>query len=114
MAVLNTMLMAARERTHDIGIMKALGFSDTSVFSTLLIESLLLCVLGGIPALLLAPLVGGIIAMFLGNFLPGYQVTMATQILALLLTVGIGLLAGLVPALQARKLRVAEALRREG
>ncbi len=46
-AVLNTMIMAGRERTRDIGIMKALGFTDGTIFRLLVAESLLLCGLGG-------------------------------------------------------------------
>ena len=47
LACVNTMLMAGREQTHDVGILKALGFEDGSVFGLLLAQSLLLCLLGG-------------------------------------------------------------------
>lgn len=112
-AVLNTMLMAARERTRDVGIMKALGFTDRSVFATLLAESFLLCILGGVPGLLLAVGIAGGIRTFIGAYFPGYAVTLETQLLAVCLILGIGLLAGLFPARQASRLRVTQALRME-
>ena len=55
-AVLNTMIMAGRERTRDAGVLKALGFSDTTVGGMLVGEGLLLCGLGArlVPLLLAA------------------------------------------------------------
>ena len=112
-AVLNTMLMAARERTHDLGILKALGFSDGVAAGLLLCESLLLCTLGGLLG------VGGMLALKAGlavalsSFLPNFDVTPETALLSLGAAVAIGLLAGIVPAWQARQLRPVEALRAE-
>ncbi|MEW6742755.1 MAG: ABC transporter permease [Planctomycetota bacterium] len=113
LAVLNTMLLAARERTHDFGILKALGFGDGTVFALLLVESLLLCALGGILGIVLARGVEPAFRAVFGAFLPGFGVTGETILLALMLSIAVGVLAGIVPALQARRLRAVDALRAE-
>ncbi len=110
LAVLNTMLMAGRERTRDIGVMKALGFGDGVAFSLLMLESLLLCGLGGAGgvglALVAAPL-------FRGALAPTYAVTGETVALGVGLALLLGVLAGLAPAWRASRLRVIQAMRPE-
>lgn len=113
LAVLNTMLMAARERTHDLGILKALGFGDGVAAALLMCESLLLCVSGGALGIAFMALAQDGLAKALSSFLPGFQVSPETMGLALGLSAGIGALAGMVPAWQARQLRPVEALRAE-
>lgn len=111
LACINTMLMAFREQLHDAGIMKALGFTDGSVAGLMLTESLLLCGLGGFGGIALAKLTEPALRAGLGSMFPGYEVTSTTLLMAAALTLGIGLVAGVVPALRARALRVVEALR---
>jgi len=113
-AVLNTMLMAGRERTRDLGIMKALGFSDSAVFKNLILESLLLCLLGGALAVGLAKVVESGMQRFMSSQFPGFAIGPDTMLLGLVIAVGIGLLAGLAPGLRASKLLPVEALRDEG
>lgn len=113
LAVINTMLLAGREQTPDVGVLKALGFSDGAVFGTLLAQSLLLCVVGGGLGIGLAVLSSDGIAGFLSTMFPGYRVTQETLVQAGVLTLGIGLVAGIVPAARAGKLTVIQALRRE-
>lgn len=111
LATLNTMLMAAREQTRDVGVLKALGFSDGSVFGLLLSQSLLLCLAGGGVGIALAVLSGPSMAVSLGTMFPGYEVTRGTIAQAAVLTVVIGFFAGIAPALRARGLSVISALR---
>jgi putative ABC transport system permease protein len=111
LACINTMLMAFREQTHDVGILKALGFDDGSVSALMVVQSLSLCLIGGGLGLAAAKgLEPGFVAMLATTF-PGYQVTAPTLLLGGGLTVVIGLVAGLMPALRARALRSVEALR---
>ena len=112
-AVLNTMLMAARERTHDLGILKALGFGDGVAAALLMSESLLLCLAGGAGGVLTIVAVKGALAEFLSTFMPNFEVTPGTMGTGMLLALGVGVISGLVPAWQASQLRPVEALRAE-
>jgi len=111
LACINTMLLAFREQQHDAGIAKALGFTDGSVAGLMLAQSLLLCGLGGFSGLLLSKLLEPAMRALLGSQFPGYEVTNQTLLLGALVTLAIGLAAGLVPTLRARSLRVVDALR---
>lgn len=111
LATLNTMLMAAREQTRDIGVLKALGFRDGTVFGLMLGQSMLLTSLGGLAGLLIALMTQGPLAKILGTMFPGYHIAPQTILEALLVTLAIGILAGIVPALRARNLSVITALR---
>jgi putative ABC transport system permease protein len=70
LACINTMLMAMREQTSDIGIMKALGFTDGAMFWLLVAQGLFLCVLGGGLGMLLARATEGGVADGLGSMFP--------------------------------------------
>ncbi len=111
LACINTMLMAFREQLHDAGILKAVGFTDGSVAGMMLTQSLLLCGIGGFGGIALAKLSEPGLRAALGSMFPGYEVTSETLLLATGLTLAIGLVAGVMPALRARALRVVEALR---
>ncbi|MGE0712154.1 MAG: ABC transporter permease [Planctomycetota bacterium] len=113
LAVLNTMLLAARERTRDLGVLKALGFRDGVVAGMLLAESLLLCAIGGAIGVGIAKASEHALGSALSRIIPTYAVTPEIVLLGLGLALGVGFLAGIVPALQANRLRVVEALRAE-
>lgn len=111
LACINTMLIAMREQTTDIGVMKALGFTDGAMFSLLNAQALFLCVLGGGLGMLLAFATEGPVAQGLGSFFPGYQIRSGTYAFAAVVTVALGVLAGIVPAWNAGRLRCVQALR---
>jgi putative ABC transport system permease protein len=107
----NTMSQAVRERTGELGVLKAIGFTNGQVLGMVLLESCLLAVLGGGLGLGLAWLAtsrgdptGGLLPMF---FFPLHD-----MLIGLGLSLALGLVTGLFPALQAMRLRVADALRR--
>jgi putative ABC transport system permease protein len=107
----NTMSQAVRERTGELGVLKAIGFTNAQVVSLILVESCLLSVLGGGLGLGLAWLVisrgdptGGLLPLF---FFPGRDVLFGAG-----LCLALGLATGIFPALQTLRLRVADALRR--
>ena len=107
----NTMSQAVRERTGEMGVLKAIGFTNGQVLGMVLLESCLLAVLGGVLGLGLAWLMtsrgdptGGLLPLF---FFPTRDL-----LLGLGLSLALGLVTGLFPALQAMRLRVADALRR--
>lgn len=111
LACINTMLMSMREQTTDIGILKALGFTDGSMFTLLIAQALFLCLLGGGLGLLVAWATQGMVADWLGAMFPGYVITPGTFALAAIVTVLLGLVAGVMPAWSARRLRCVQALR---
>jgi len=111
LACVNTMLMAMREQTGDIGVLKALGFTDGSMFALLIAQALFLCLLGGGLGMLLAWLTEGGVADGLGTMFPGYEVKAGTYAFAAAVTLALGVLAGLLPAWGARNLRCVQALR---
>jgi putative ABC transport system permease protein len=107
----NTISQSVRERTGEIGVLKAMGFSNGQVLSLVLAESCALALLGGAVGLALAVLftsggdpTGGMLPLF---FFPGRDVGLGFGIAGLL-----GILSGIFPALGAMRLRVADALRR--
>jgi len=110
----NTMAQSVRERTAELGVLKAIGFTGGEVMTLVLGESLLLaCLAGGLGLLLgygLVPLIGKGLKNFLPIFfMPGRDVLLGAAIVLVL-----GVLSGLLPALQAMRLRTVEALRRGG
>jgi putative ABC transport system permease protein len=112
-AVLNTMLMAARERTRDVGILKALGFADGVIGGLLLLESLLLCVAGGALGALLALAANQPLWSVMSTMIPGFAIDPRVVFEGLALATVLGVLAGVLPAWRNQRLRPVTALRME-
>jgi putative ABC transport system permease protein len=113
-SVINTMLLSARQRTRETGILKALGYRNAAVSRLMLGESMLVSVIGGGLGVCLALVSQEAMLAGLGQFLPTYAVANETALFALLVTVGIGLVAGLAPAVMVARLAPVTALRSEG
>lgn len=111
LASVNTMLMAMREQSADIGVLKSLGFTDGSMFGLLIAQSLFLSLLGGALGLFLAWSTQKTIADALGAMFPGFVIKPGTFALAAVIAVLIGFAAGVIPAWRASRLRCVEALR---
>ena len=112
MIVGNTMVMAVRERTREIGVLKTLGFSGRRILRLILGEAVLLALLGGLPGIALAALFAAAMETSVGNFIPGFAVTPGIALKAMLLMLGFGLATGLIPAITAMRLNIATALGR--
>src|SRR5262245_8608170 len=112
----NTMAQSVRERTQELGLLKAVGFTNQLVLGVVLAESLTLTVLGGILGLLFGWLmVSGLgEASFIRQFFPIFFIPYWDLVIGGVLTIALGFIAGILPALQAMRLRLADALRREG
>ncbi|MEZ5965238.1 MAG: ABC transporter permease [Planctomycetota bacterium] len=110
-AVLNTMLLAGRERTRDAGVMKALGFGNGTMLALLLAESVVVCGLGGLIG------VGAALAMepplqrAVAGQIPGLAFSKPVLALGFGLALGVGVLAGLMPGWRLSRLRPVTALR---
>lgn len=113
LACVNTMLMAGREQTHDVGVMKALGFTDGRMGLLLVAQSLVLCLFGGGLGILLALALERPIQKATAAFMPGFSLAPETLTTAAIVTLLVGLVAGLVPAVRAGRLRCVEAFRAE-
>jgi putative ABC transport system permease protein len=107
--VMNIMLVTVNERTFEIGLRKAIGARKKEILIQFLVESALLCALGGVLGLALAAAVSGVIRM--ATSVP-MAVTFGYVLLALLVSSVVGILAGLYPAWKAAKLDPVVALSR--
>jgi putative ABC transport system permease protein len=109
----NTMAQAVRERTNELAVLKTLGFSSGRVLGLVLTESLAIALIGGGLGLLAAvgvviPALGKALRSFLPVFfLPGNALLTGVALILLF-----GAAAGLLPATQAMRLRIVDALRR--
>jgi putative ABC transport system permease protein len=107
----NTMMMAARERIGEVAVMKTLGFQDRALFGIVLAEAVGICLVGGAVGLALARATLGS-ARLIQSILPGFTIGIDTVTTGIGLAALLGVLTGLIPALQASRLSVVEALRR--
>jgi putative ABC transport system permease protein len=106
----NTMVMAVRERTREIGIMKTLGFSGRRIMAMVLGESMFIAFIGGIAGLLLANLAISILAA--SGMLSGISMNGIVWATGLLWMILLGLLTAAVPAYNAIRLNIVTALGR--
>jgi len=108
--LMNIMLVSVTERTREIGIRKAIGATPGVIRKQFLIESIVICMMGGAVGIVLGMLIGNVIALQ-GNgafVIPWVWITMAVCVCTV-----IGLLSGFYPANKASKLDPVEALRYE-
>lgn len=115
----NIMLIVVKERTKEIGIRRALGATPWSIRSQILLESVFLTIISGMAGIILAT---GILIL-INNQMEGMDtsemmflnpsVNIGVVFIALLILIGSGLLAGLIPAQNAIKIKPVEALRTE-
>ncbi len=107
----STMSQAVRERIGELGVLKAIGFTNGQVLALVLAESCLLTVAGGGLGLALA---WGLTARGdpTGGMLPMFFFPVRDLLIGLALSVALGVITGILPAQQAMRLRVADALRR--
>jgi putative ABC transport system permease protein len=109
--IFTIMTIAVRERTSEIGLLRSLGAVRVNIRSIFLAESILLAALGGMGGLLL----GAVIVETVKAFLPALPLSYSLPyaLAAELIAIGIGALAGVLPAQQAAAMDPVEALRTE-
>jgi putative ABC transport system permease protein len=109
----NTMAQSVRERTSEIGVLKTLGFSNEGVLGLVLAEAMLVTLIGGTLGLAGAWWLGVQFEPLFRQYLPGFRLPVGAVVLGAGFMLVLGLAAGAAPALQAMRLRIVEALRRE-
>ncbi len=108
--LMNIMLVSVTERTREIGIRKALGATQQAIKNQFLIESIVICVLGGLFGILMGIIVANLISFQLSSdfFMPWFWIIMGFVVCIL-----VGLVSGYIPAKRASKLDPIESLRFE-
>jgi putative ABC transport system permease protein len=107
----NTMAYAVRERVGELAVLKAIGFTDRGVLALVLGESLFLVLVGGTLGLALAWLLVSMGDPTNGSF-PVFYLPVPELLFGFALIAAMAFLAGILPALQAHRLQIADALRR--
>lgn len=107
----NTMAISVRERTNELGVLKAIGFSDRTVLGFILGESMAIA-LSGCVGLLLALVAIPAVSRAMAGLLPPLLVTAKTLANGVLAALAVGFASGILPAYGAMRMRVVNALRR--
>ncbi len=113
----NTIAMGVRERTNEYGVLRAIGFLPKHIAIFILGEAATVGLLSGVLGLALAyPLVelgmGRFLEENMGAFFPYFRIDRTTMVFAILLAMGLSVIASVIPAYRASRLPVTDALRR--
>jgi putative ABC transport system permease protein len=106
----NTMMQSVRERTREIGLLKALGFPDRRILGLVLCESLAIALVGGLSGLLVGAILIGR-GDPTGGMLPAFYLSPLGIGVGVLCALTLGIVAGLIPAIHAVRLTTGVALR---
>jgi putative ABC transport system permease protein len=115
----NTVAMGVRERTHEYGVLRAIGFLPKHLAVFVVSEAVTVSVAGGVVGIMIAyPFVQEGLGRFLeenmGAFFPFFRIDPTTVVWAMALAAVLGMLAAAIPAYNASRLKVVDALRRTG
>lgn len=108
--LMNILLVTVTERTREIGVRKALGATQQTIKNQFLIESIVICILGGSLGILFGIIIGNVISMALDT---GFFVPWFWMISGYVICVIVGLVSGYIPAKRASQLDPIESLRFE-
>lgn len=115
--VMNMMLVAVAERTREIGLRRAVGAKTTDILLQFLIESVVMCGIGGVLGIELGFLVSegaGLLAVRIVKIVPSWPSVISAKwcFISVIFSSVIGILFGMYPALKASAFSPIEALRR--
>jgi putative ABC transport system permease protein len=108
----NTMAQSVRERTNEIAVLKTLGFQSRGVSVLVLAEAFVITAIGGAIGLGLAALAADSLGASLTQYFPVFGIPPSAYVEGAVLIVVLSGLAGVLPAREALKLRITEALRK--
>ena len=109
--LMNIMLVTVTERTREIGVRKSIGATPQIIRDQFLIESILICLIGGIGGIILGITFGNIVTIFIGG--GDFIIPWLWIISGLLISTLVGILSGYLPAKKASELDPIESLRFE-
>lgn len=109
--VANIMFVSVRERTNIIGIKKALGAKKIYILLEFIIEAIILCVIGGLFGLLMVFSLFSLINFFMGESDLRFEISTFNLFLGLGISITVGLLAGIIPAVIAARMKPVDAIR---
>lgn len=111
--IANIMFVSVKERTHEIGIQKSLGATRSFILLQFLIESVLLCIAGGIIGIILLFLMSGLAQLIIHKIEFDFEILISYRdlVTGLILSFIIGLLSGFSPSWIASKMDPVEAMR---
>lgn len=110
----NTMSMTARERTVEYAVLKTLGFSPLFIFWLIAGESLVLALIGGLLGAILSYPGGMLFQAELKSFLPVFEITGGTISLIIMVSLSVGFLAAIPPAIKAGRMSISQGMRHVG
>jgi putative ABC transport system permease protein len=108
----NTMAIAVRERTAELALFKAIGFSDVTLLFLVIGESLTVAAIGGAVGLVLAAVAIPALANALSEIMPGLLLSAPILLFGLMIALLTGVASGLVPGIIAMRTRVVSGLRK--
>ncbi len=108
--VMNIMFVSVTERTREIGIRKAIGAKKRSILMQFLFESAAICLIGGLVGVALS---AGLAKMLTATGMMDASISTGIFVVAIIVSILVGVFAGLVPAFKGAKLDPIEALRYE-
>ncbi len=112
--IMNTMLMSVMERTHEIGVMKAIGAKSRDVLALFLLESSIVSLVGGVAGCVVGVIVAKVLS-FLGSAASGLEIAAIVKPEVILggiaVAVIVGVLSGFYPARKASRMSPVEAVR---
>jgi putative ABC transport system permease protein len=108
----NTMAQAIRERTNELAVLKTLGFSEGRILTLVLLESIAIALVGGGFGLVLSYALITVAGDPTHGLLPAFYFPIPQLVVGAGFVLALGLASGLLPAWQASRLRIVDALRR--
>ena len=111
--IINVMMMSVKEKTKDIGTMRALGTKRKSIMLLIMYESLILSSIGGIIGILLIAPIYSVMGLMMGATSLDFTIPTTVLLQVVLIIFVIGTFSGLIPAYLATKISPIEALRYE-
>jgi putative ABC transport system permease protein len=108
----NTMAQSVRERINEIAVLKTLGYTKHTIAGLVLTESFAITALGGALGLGVAALLADAMGELLAQYLPVTGIPPSAYVTGAVLIVVLSLLAGLLPSLEASRLKITDALRK--